>query len=56
MNRNNLLTILGLILALQIFFTALQYMGGYEAPPALTGGATAGIMSVYFARQRRKTK
>ncbi|MBO0948749.1 hypothetical protein [Fibrella forsythiae] len=56
MNRNDLLKLLSFVLVVQLFFTALRYFGGYEAPPVLASGVTAGVLSVYFARQRRKTK
>jgi hypothetical protein len=47
---------LSFILVLQLFFTALRYFGGYEMPPVLASGVTAGVLSVYFARQRRKAR
>ncbi len=56
MNRTDLLKILSFVLVLQICFTALRYFGGYEVTPVLTSGVTAGVLSVYFARQRRKAK
>ncbi|WP_375446321.1 hypothetical protein [uncultured Fibrella sp.] len=56
MNRTDLLKLLSFVLVIQLLFTALRYFVGYEAPPMLTSGVTAGVMSVYFARQRRKSK
>jgi len=56
MNRTDLLKLLSFVLVLQLFFTAMRYFGGYEVPPIVTSGVTAGVLSVYFARQRRKTK
>ncbi|MEZ0541462.1 hypothetical protein [Fibrella arboris] len=56
MNRTDLLKLLSFVLIIQLLFTALRFLGGYEAPPMLTSGVTAGVLSVYFARQRRKAK
>ncbi len=56
MNRTDLLKMLSFVLVLQIFFTALRYFTGYEMPPILTSGVTAGVLSIYFARQRRKVR
>ncbi|WP_157510514.1 hypothetical protein [Fibrivirga algicola] len=56
MNRTDLLKLLSFVLVLQLVFTAMRYFGGYEVPPVVTSGVTAGVLSVYFARQRRKTK
>ena len=56
MNRTDLLKLLSFVLVIQLLVTALHYFGGYEASPMITSGATAGVLSVYFARQRRKAK
>lgn len=55
MNRNDLIKLLGLVLSLQLLFVALHYVGGYDASPALSGGLTAGLMTTYLARKRRKS-
>ncbi|CCG99543.1 hypothetical protein FAES_1533 [Fibrella aestuarina BUZ 2] len=54
MIRTDLIKLLGFVLGLQLIFAALHYFGGYEASPAITGGVTAGLLTTYFARKRRK--
>lgn len=56
MNRTNLIRMLCFVLVLQVLFTALRYFGGYEPTPMLTSGVTAGLVSVYFVRQRRRAR
>lgn len=56
MNRTDLVTLLSFVLALQLLFTAVRYFGGYDLSPVVTSGVTAGVLSIYFAHQRRKSR
>lgn len=55
MNRNDLIKFFSFVLGLQLVFVALHYWGVYEASPALSGGLTAGLLTTYLARKRRKS-
>jgi len=55
MNRNDVIKFLSLILGLQLLFVALHYFGGFDVSPAVSGGLTAGLMTTYLARRRRKS-
>ena len=55
MNRNDLIKLLGVVLALQLMFTLLHYVGGYDVDPTVSAGMTGGLTATYLARKRRKS-